>query len=540
MRKITLALGAAATIGAGLFSCTDSNDESPGSMGGMGGTTHSGDGDGDGDGEYAFLTGFQQDCGEDPSATGGSSPGSAGASSEGGQGGASVGCEDEYPFDDGYSCEEQAGWGKCDEAWMEGYCLNSCERCDWVPSPVVCEAGARNVFEEYTPKENLAPTPPMGWNSWNKFACDIDEDLIKETAAAMVESGMAAVGYEYVNIDDCWQADERDDEGNIQPDPERFPSGIKPLADYVHDLGLKLGIYSDRGYETCGGRPGSFGYEIQDAETYAEWGIDYLKYDNCAIPDGREEGAEMAEDYLIMGEALRQSGRDVVYSVCAWWFHDWMVDVGHLWRTTTDIKDDWDGTAHAVTRLLNLNGGDTARYGMFNEDNYQSGAYAAPGLAQYAGPSAWNDPDMLEVGNGGQTDTEYRSHFSLWALMAAPLIAGNDLRRMDEETLEILTNEEVIAVNQDALGIQGVAVSSSITLEVWSKKLSGDDTYAVILFNRSEESAEITADFEEVGLSASKAEVRDLWKHEDLGEFEDEFSDEVPAHGVVMVTMTGK
>lgn len=454
---------------------------------------------------------------------------------------AAADCIDEYPFDDGYSCEEQAGWGKCDEPWLMGYCQLSCDRCgEPTAEEVPSLAGPRNVFEEYTPKQPLAPTPPMGWNSWNRFGCDIDETLVLETADAMVASGMADVGYEYVNIDDCWHASERDADGDLAADPDRFPNGIAYVADYVHSLGLKLGIYSDRGTHTCGGLPGSYDYEIQDAETFARWGVDYLKYDNCSVPKGREAGAEMEEDYAIMGEALRQSERPIVYSVCAWWFHPWMVDVGHLWRTTTDIKDIWSGDHHSVIRLLNWSGGDTTRYGAFSESDFESGAYSVPGLVEHAGPNAWNDPDMLEVGNGGMTDTEYRSHFSLWALMAAPLLAGNDLRDMSEATLAILTNEEVIAVNQDPLGVQGVPVSQSTTLEVWSKRLDGDDRYAVILFNRTDEEAEITAPWSDVGLAADAALVRDLWAHDDLGVVAEEYTSAVPAHGVVMLDVTGQ
>ena len=462
------------------------------------------------------------------------------ASGSAGDAGRQEECVDEYPFDDGYTCEQQAGWGKCDESWLQGYCLLSCDRCDWEPEPQIDMGGARDVFEEYSEKAPLAPTPPMGWNSWNKFGCDIDEQLVMETADSMVSSGMREAGYEYVNIDDCWQAEERLEDGSLAPDPERFPSGMQALADYVHGLDLKIGIYSDRGTETCGGFPGSYDHELQDARTFAEWGIDYLKYDNCSVPYGRESGAEMEEDYAIMGEALRQSGRDIVYSICAWWFRDWMPEVGHLWRTTTDIKDVWSDDHHSVISLLDWSGGDTDRYGEFSEDDYESGAYAPPGLARYAGPHGWNDPDMLEVGNGGMTDSEYRSHFSLWALMAAPLLAGNDLRDMDEATIDILTNPEVLAVNQDSLGAQGVPVSESTKLEVWAKPLSSDDTVAVILFNRTEEAAEITAVFAEIGLEASTAEARDLWAHEDLGSFEHEFTAEVAAHGVVMVTLVGK
>lgn len=472
----------------------------------------------------------------------GGSAGKAGADQgEGGEGGEGEACEDEYPYDDGYTCEQQAAWGKCNEAWLQGYCNLSCNRCDEAGAGgSMNHGGPRDVFSDYTAKEPLAPTPPMGWNSWNKFGCDIDETLVREIADAMVSSGMRDVGYEYVNIDDCWQARERDEDGNIQADPERFPSGMKALADYVHDLDLKLGIYSDRGTHTCAGYPGSYGHELQDAETYADWGIDYLKYDNCAIPLGREEDPEMEEDYAIMGEALRQSGRPIVYSICAWWFRPWMPELGHLWRTTTDIKDIWADDRHSVISLLNWSGGDTDRYGAWSETDHESGAYPPPGLAQYAGPHAWNDPDMLEVGNGGMTDTEYRAHFSLWALMAAPLLAGNDLRDMSEETISILTNPDVIAVNQDPLGIQGVPISEELELEVWAKQLSGDDTYAVILFNRTEAEAEITVTWEQLGLPGSSAELRDLWAEADLGVVEDEVTASVPSHGVVMLRVSGQ
>lgn len=484
-----------------------------------------------------------------PTTAGG--PGRAGASTGGiGQGGTSgvsgsgqPVCEDIYPYDDGYTCEQQAEWGKCDEAWLVGYCNMSCNRCGETTGTggaAVDYGGARDVFDQYTEKQPIAPTPPMGWNSWNRFGCNVNEDLIQEIADAMVQSGMKDVGYQYVNIDDCWQSQERDPDGSIVPDPTRFPSGMKALADYVHDLGLKIGLYSDRGTHTCAGYPGSYDHEIQDAETYAEWGIDYLKYDNCSIPLGREEDPEMEEDYAIMGEALRHAGRPIVYSICAWWFRSWMPEVGHLWRTTTDIRDVWSDNKHSVMSLLNWSGGDTERYGVFAEDDLESGAYPPPGLAQYAGPNRWNDPDMLEVGNGGMTDTEYRSHFSLWALTAAPLIAGNDLRTMSEETVEILTNPEVIAVNQDPLGVQGTPISESTTLEVWAKRLTGEDTHAVILLNRTEAEADIGVAWSDLGLSTSTALVRDLWLGSDLGVIENEYTASVPSHGVVMVQVTGQ
>ena len=248
----------------------------------------------------------------------------------------------------------------------------------------------------------------------------------------------------------------------------------------------------------------------------------------------------MEEDYAIMGEALRHAGRPIVYSICAWWFRSWMPEVGHLWRTTTDIRDVWSDNKHSVMSLLNWSGGDTERYGVFAEDDLESGAYPPPGLAQYAGPNRWNDPDMLEVGNGGMTDTEYRSHFSLWALTAAPLIAGNDLRTMSEETVEILTNPEVIAVNQDPLGVQGTPISESTTLEVWAKRLTGEDTHAVILLNRTEAEADIGVAWSDLGLSTSTALVRDLWLGSDLGVIENEYTASVPSHGVVMVQVTGQ
>jgi alpha-galactosidase len=240
-----------------------------------------------------------------------------------------------------------------------------------------------------------------------------------------------------------------------------------------------------------------------------------------------------------MGEALRRTGRPIVYSICAWWFYPWMVEVGHLWRTTTDIKDIWADDHHSVVRLLNWSGGDTERYGAFAAESFETGAYAAPGLARYAGPNGWNDPDMLEVGNGGMSDTEYRSHFSLWALMAAPLITGNDLRDMSDASIEILTNEEVILVNQDPLGAQGVPISESVTLEVWAKPLS-DDGFAVILFNRTEEEAEITVTWNELGLESDSALVRDLWAHEDVGSVDEGYTADVASHGVVMLKVIGE
>jgi alpha-galactosidase len=377
--------------------------------------------------------------------------------------------------------------------------------------------------------EELAPTPPMGWNSWNKFGCDVDEQLIRETAQAMVSSGMKDAGYEYVNIDDCWHG-ERDENGFIRADPERFPSGMKALADYVHSLGLKIGIYSDAGWETCAGRPGSRGREYQDAATYAAWGIDYLKYDWC-----NTEGLAARGAYLTMRDALYEAGRPIVLSICEWGTNDpweWGAEIGHLWRTTGDIYACWD---------CEYDHGTWSSWGVLRILDMQDG------LREYAGPGNWNDPDMMEVGNG-MSVSEDRAHFSLWAMLAAPLIAGNDLRRMSIETRSILTNEQVIAVDQDPLGIQGFKYRDSGDLEVWFKPLSGED-WAMLVLNRSEEPLEFGFDWQRESvvddLSGREAyfdrgrvfEVRDLWSGESLGTTRQPLSAPVPAHDVLMMRL---
>ncbi|MGC4087804.1 MAG: glycoside hydrolase family 27 protein [Polyangiaceae bacterium] len=399
------------------------------------------------------------------------------------------------------------------------------------------EAGAAGANEPVD-FSKLVLTPPMGWNSWNRFGGNVSEALIKETADALVASGMRDAGYTYVNIDDTWQKS-RDACGNIVPDAARFPSGIKALADYVHARGLKLGLYSDRGTLTCAGRPGSYGYEVQDAQTYAAWGVDYLKYDNCYAAPGRDNDTAMRQDYTVMRDALRATGRPIVYSICAWWFQPWMPSVGHLWRTTTDIEDNFDSNIHGVISLVNKNGEDASRFGYFDATRSDSAAYL-PGLAQYAGPGHWNDPDMLEVGNGGMTDIEYRTHFSMWAMMAAPLIAGNDVARMSDATRQILLNDEIIAVDQDPLGKQGRPISASKTLEVWSKPLSGSSSYAVALFNRTAAAADISVSWSELGITGS-ATVRDLWAHANLGSIVSGYTaTNVPSHGVVILKVVGQ
>ncbi|MBI6874578.1 NPCBM/NEW2 domain-containing protein [Clostridium aciditolerans] len=481
--------------------------------------------------------------------------------------------------------------------------------------------------------DGLAPTPPMGWNSWNKFGGDIDQWKIMHMADAMVENGMKDAGYEYINIDDNWMAKTRDQNGDFVPDPTRFPDGIKAVADYVHSKGLKLGIYSSNGARTCMGLPGSQGYEDKDAKKFAEWGVDYLKYDFCfnarsstyapdidkivlsdginrttyeaessnntltgnailvgskvgyignnsgelifnkitvpaagdytltvyyyngdpsrnlfvsvnggtgekySIPSSSgwgtvadyaikvtlkqgeniikfynpEDGATIsAQQYGVMRDALKATGRPIVFSICEWgankpWL--WGPSVGHLWRTTGDIVDSWD----SMTSIMDQNSV----------------------LAQYAGPGHWNDPDMLEVGNGGMTDTEYRAHFSLWSMMAAPLIAGNDITNMSDSTKEILLNKEIIAIDQDRLGIQGSKIRDDGDYEVWVKPLANGDK-ALLFFNRSQASKTMSLDIKDLGLKKAPAYiVRDLWAHSESAA-KNQISAVVPSHGVAM------
>jgi len=367
----------------------------------------------------------------------------------------------------------------------------------------------------------LALTPPMGWNSWNKFGCNVSEQLIKSTADAMAASGMKDAGYQYVVIDDCWQVS-RDADGVIVPDAQRFPSGMKALGDYIHGKGLKFGLYSDAGEKTCAGRPGSQGHEYQDALQYARWGVDYLKYDWCHTGKRNPE-----EAYATMRDALKAAGRPIVFSMCEWgtskpWL--WAKDTGHMWRTTGDIGDLWAGKAKWPD-------GGCCALGMLEILDLQVG------LDPYAGPGHWNDPDMLEVGNGGMTTTEYRSHFSLWCVLAAPLIAGNDLRSMQPEIREILTNPEVIAINQDPLGRQGQRVAKDGDLEVWAKPMK-DGGRAVVLLNRGPSEAEAAVAWTALGYPERlPAAVRDLWSHKDLGSFAGRFHARVASHGVVVVSI---
>ncbi|HMH05359.1 MAG TPA: glycoside hydrolase family 27 protein [Terriglobales bacterium] len=360
----------------------------------------------------------------------------------------------------------------------------------------------------------LASTPPMGWNSWNKFGCHVSEDMIRQMADAMVKSGMKDAGYQYIVIDDCWQV-ERDQSGNIVADVKLFPAGIKALAEYVHSLGLKFGIYSDAGSKTCAKRPGSLGHEYQDALQYAAWGVDYLKYDWCNTTTQDAQAA-----YALIRNALNAAGRPIVLSICEWgtakpWLWGKAVG-GNLWRTTGDISDKWETK-------------EKHRLGMLDILDLQDG------LESYAGPGHWNDPDMLEVGNGGMTTDEYRAHFSLWSILAAPLLAGNDLRDMKPEIHDILTNKEVIAVNQDGLGSQGRRVRKDGDLEVWAKPLQ-DGSRSVVLLNRDTSPREVSFSWEDIGYPGHlSASLRDLWRGKDLGQHKEKFSASVAPHSAVMV-----
>jgi len=349
----------------------------------------------------------------------------------------------------------------------------------------------------------------MGWNSWNKFAGRVTAEDVRGMPDAMASNGMKAAGYVYINIDDTWEGS-RDAQGNIQSN-RKFPD-MKALADYVHGKGLKLGIYSTPGPDTCAGYEGSYNHEVQDARTYAAWGIDYLKYDWCGARNLYKDD-EMQAVYQKMGDALLASGRPIVYSLCQYGRADvwkWGPEVGgNAWRTTGDIRDTWASMSKIG----------------FDQDR----------LAQYAKPGHWNDPDMLEIGNGGMSETEYRTHMSLWSILAAPLLAGNDLRQMPPGILEILTNAEAIAVNQDKEGKQGSRISKEGDREVWSRELSGG-AVAVALFNRSDEPAKMNLTWKQLGVKRP-SHVRDLWLHKDVSPAGEGYEATVPAHGVVLLRL---
>jgi alpha-galactosidase len=366
----------------------------------------------------------------------------------------------------------------------------------------------------------LAATPPMGWNSWNLFAGKVNDADVRAAADAMVSSGMKDAGYIYVNIDDTWQG-ERDAQGNIHAN-SKFPD-MKALADYVHSKGLKIGIYSGPGAQTCAKYAGSLGHEAQDAKTYADWGFDYLKYDLCSFRQNMDQEAPndpakrtqmMKDAYEKMHKALLATGRPIVYSFCQYGWDavwEWGPSLGaNLWRTTGDINPTWD--------RMTLIG------------------FSQAGLAKYAGPGHWNDPDMLEVGNGKLTLDENLTHMSLWAMLAAPLLAGNDLSKMKPETAQILTNREVLAIDQDPLGKQGDRVSEVGPVEIWAKPLKGG-AKAIALFNRDDTALPITLKLSDVGFTAG-AKARDVWQAKDLGKLQGTYTATVPRHGVALLILT--
>ena len=381
--------------------------------------------------------------------------------------------------------------------------------------------------------ENVALTPPMGWNSWNTFEVNINEDLVKKTADIIVSSGLKDAGYEYIVLDDGWMVkDHRDKNGDLVPDPVKFPHGMKALIDYVHSKGLKFGLYNCAGTQTCAGYPGTRGYEYQDARFYANLGIDFLKYDWC-----NTNGINATEAYTTMSKALKAAGKPIVFSICEWgdnqpW--DWATPVGNLWRISGDIypcfdceykHEEGNWSSWGVLRILEM-----------RKD-----------IRKFSGPDHWNDFDMMEVGNG-MTNTEDKSHFTLWSMMASPLFAGNDLRIMKPETLNILTNKEIIAINQDALGIQGFKYQSENGVDVWVKPLF-DENWAVVFLNRSDKTQKINFDWKKhiiedndfkfiLNLTSQKYNVRDLWEHINLGNTNKIFQKELASHDVIAIKLT--
>jgi len=359
------------------------------------------------------------------------------------------------------------------------------------------------------PYNGLAKTPPMGWNSWNLFKSRVNDEIVRGIADAMVTSGMRDAGYVYVNIDDTWEGETRDEHGNITTN-SKFPD-MKKLADYVHSKGLKLGIYTSPGPNTCAGYEGTYAHEEQDAKTFAEWGIDYVKYDWCGARTLYTD-EEMQAVYQKFGEALQKTGRPIVYSLCQYGRDDvwkWGPDVGgNLWRTTGDISDRWD----SMTRI----------------------GFGQNDLAQYARPGHWNDPDMLEVGNGGMSGDEYRTHMTLWAILTAPLLAGNDIRNMTTETKSILMNMEVIAVNQDKGGLQGKRIWQQGDQEIWVRELANGER-VIGAFNRGSATADVTLRWVELGLKKAPKKARDLWAHSDIKIDGAEYKVPVPRHGVVFL-----
>ncbi len=356
--------------------------------------------------------------------------------------------------------------------------------------------------------DGLAPTPPMGWNSWNRFGPFVSERLILETADALISTGMRDAGYGYVVIDDAWHESVRDDDGDLAENRWAFPHGMRWLADQIHRRGLRFGLYTDAGTKTCQGYPGSLGNEIRDARHFADFGVDFVKVDWC-----HTEGLRGRATYPKWTAAIRATGRPMVLSICEWardqpW--EWAASVGHMWRTAGDIADTWDSVVAIVDRQVPLH--------------------------PFAGPDHWNDPDMLEVGNGGMTDDEYRAHFSLWAILAAPLMAGNDLRAMNEPTRAILTAPEVIAVDQDPLGKQGRRIQRTVSTDVWVRDLVGD-ARAVLLLNRADAPARVEVTWSDLGIATPRS-VRDLWARADLSVRAEGCDASLAAHAATLLRVT--
>lgn len=379
--------------------------------------------------------------------------------------------------------------------------------------------------------EGLAMTPPMGWNSWNTFETNIDEKLVKETANIMVSSGMAAAGYNYIVLDDGWMTKERDANGDLVPDPIKFPSGMKSLIDYVHSKGLKFGLYNCAGTQTCAGYPGTRGYEYQDARFYAKLGIDFLKYDWC-----NTQGITAKEAYTTMSNALKTAGKPIVFSLCEWgdnqpW--EWGKPVGNLWRISGDIYPCFDCEYKH-------------EQGNWSSWGFMKIVEMRKDIRKYSGPDHWNDFDMMEVGNG-MTVNEDKAHFAMWCMMASPLIAGNDFRKMSKETLAILTNKQLIAVNQDQLGVQGFKYFAEDGLEVWVKPLS-DGNWAVTFLNRSDAVKKINFDWKKnpikdndfghyADFNKMVFKLKDLWKNKEIGNTKKIFQADIASHDVITLRL---
>jgi alpha-galactosidase len=362
--------------------------------------------------------------------------------------------------------------------------------------------------------QKLALTPPMGWNSWNGLGKKVSESLIMETADSMVSTGLRDAGFKYIVIDDYWHGGRDSATGLLFPDPKRFPSGMKALADYVHSKGLKFGIYSDAGTQTCGEQPGSFGFEEKDAKLFAEWGVDFLKYDYCFCNDFASENNDykMAIDrYKKMGDALKATGRPILFSICEWgprapWL--WGKEVGgQMWRTSYDVHDFWDKPRNEISPIGILTSLDVAA-----------------NLERFAGPGGWNDPDMLVVGlknkgnvkGGGCNEIEYQTQMSMWCMLASPLMIGCDIRNMDETTKRILLNKDIIGIDQDSLGKQGFRVYRYDGIEAFKKPLSVD-RIAIAVLNRNSTGKKITISFKELELDpTANFKVYDVWKHSEL------------------------